>query len=133
MYCTQCGIQMNDADRFCAQCGKASGAAPSSGFSASTSSTQQSQYYAATPRVYRPLTRSRDGWLGGVCAGLARYWDMDPALVRILFVGLALCPLLPAIIPYIVCWVIMPMEPLPDPIVTAPPAPPAQGSPLTAV
>ena len=108
MYCTQCGLQINENDRFCSYCGKATAVGAQSGFA---------NPRAAGPMNWtgpaKPFTRVREGaWLGGVCAGLARYWDMDPALVRILFVALALCPLLPAIIPYIVCWIIMPRDPL---------------------
>lgn len=113
MYCTQCGVQHEDAARFCSQCGKPT--APGTGDAAYARASYASTGYVPTGGPYRPLLRVRDGaWLGGVCAGLAKYWDMDPALVRILFVALALCPLLPAIIPYIVCWIIMPREPLPS-------------------
>ena len=34
-----------------------------------------------------PLRRDRSaGWLGGVCAGIARRYGVDPALVRLAFV-----------------------------------------------
>ena len=40
---------------------------------------------AAEPRR---LTRSRDGrWLGGVCTGLGRYFELNPMIYRIGFVG----------------------------------------------
>lgn len=116
MYCTKCGIQLDDVARFCSQCGTATannGAVPPVEQLASSSA-----YY--TP--YRPLLRARYGkWIGGVCAGLARYWGVDPALVRIGFLALALCPVLPAFIPYIVCWIIIPQEPLELPAATATP------------
>ncbi|MDX1979715.1 MAG: PspC domain-containing protein [Bryobacteraceae bacterium] len=92
MYCTKCGVQLEGTARFCSQCGEATG-------------------LAAKPQAYRALTRPLVGRkIAGVCVGLARYWGLDPVLVRILFVALALFPALPAIIPYIVCWVIMPSE-----------------------
>jgi len=102
MYCTKCGVQLDDVARFCSQCGTATAnAVPPAGPS------------SADYMPYRPMLRARYGkWIGGVCAGLARYWNVDPALVRIVFVALALCPVLPAIIPYIVCWIIIPQEPL---------------------
>jgi phage shock protein C len=56
-----------------------------------------------------------DRWIAGVCSGLARYWGIDPAIVRILFIALAICPVLPAIIPYIVCWIVIPQEPVTAP------------------
>ena len=90
---------MEDVARFCSQCGTATPAAAPKTFDSSAAG-------------YRPLVRSRgDRWISGVCGGLARYWGLDPALVRILFIALALCPVLPAIIPYIVCWIVMPQEP----------------------
>ena len=56
------------------------------------------------------LTRSRhNAMIGGVCAGLAEYFHVDPTLVRLLFVILALgggmgVPL------YIIAWIIMPQD-----------------------
>lgn len=39
------------------------------------------------PRPVRRLTKSRDRWLAGVAAGLAEYLDLDPVLVRLLFLA----------------------------------------------
>lgn len=103
MYCTKCGVQMDDAARFCSQCGTATPNVTAAANSAPPPGPDQS---------YRPLLRLRsDRWIAGVCSGLARYWGIDPAIVRILFIALAICPVLPAIIPYIVCWIVMPQEP----------------------
>jgi phage shock protein C len=101
MYCTKCGVQMEDTVRYCSQCGTPTVNAPAPAAPA----------FGPQP-AYRPLVRLRnDRWIAGICSGLARYWGLDPALVRILFVALAICPVLPAIIPYIVCWIVMPQEP----------------------
>ncbi|MFW6160623.1 MAG: PspC domain-containing protein [Acidobacteriota bacterium] len=49
--------------------------------------------------------------LGGVCAGLAEYFDIDISLTRLIFVALAfLTALLPMILFYIVAWIIIPSE-----------------------
>ena len=40
----------------------------------------------ATQAVEKRACRSRDAYLGGVCAGLAEYYDLDPIVVRILTV-----------------------------------------------
>jgi phage shock protein C len=48
--------------------------------------------------------------LGGVCAGLAEYFGIDVTLVRILFVMAIIAPI-PAVIPYLIMWVIMPVKP----------------------
>ncbi len=61
------------------------------------------------PRLYR--SRS-DVMLGGVCAGLARYLDVDPVLVRLLAVVMALSGFGVAL--YVILWVLIPSEPAGD-------------------
>lgn len=47
--------------------------------------------------------------LGGVCGGLAEYFDMDPTLVRLLYViGSILSVAFPGTLVYIIMWIIMP-------------------------
>jgi len=49
--------------------------------------------------------------LGGVCGGLADYFDIDPSLVRLIFVGLALVTaVLPMLIFYVIAWIVIPLE-----------------------
>ena len=56
------------------------------------------------------LTRPRRGRVvAGVCAGLARRFDMSPTAVRVLFVLSCLLPG-PQILLYIALWIIMPSE-----------------------
>lgn len=38
------------------------------------------------------LTRSNNKMIGGVCAGLAEYLDIDPTIVRIVWVLMVLSP-----------------------------------------
>ncbi len=45
--------------------------------------------------------------IAGVCAGLARHFNMDPTIVRLIFVFLALFAL-GGIIAYIVLWIVLP-------------------------
>ncbi len=57
------------------------------------------------------LYRSRkDKMLGGVAAGLAEYFDIDPTLVRVIFV-VSLFAGGAGIIAYIILWIIVPEEP----------------------
>ncbi len=50
--------------------------------------------------------------LGGVCGGLATYFDIDVSLVRLVFVGLAIVTaLLPMSLFYVIAWIIVPTEP----------------------
>lgn len=59
-------------------------------------------------RLYRSRT---DTILGGVAAGLARYLNTDPALVRIAWAILVPLTGGAALIAYIVGWVVIPEEP----------------------
>nr|WP_299415713.1 PspC domain-containing protein [uncultured Emticicia sp.] len=47
--------------------------------------------------------------IGGVAAGLAEYFNLDVTLVRVLLVGAFFTPI-PAIIPYIILWIVMPTK-----------------------
>ncbi|MBB1020051.1 PspC domain-containing protein [Dietzia sp. E1] len=53
------------------------------------------------------LTRSEDRWIGGVCGGLADYFGLGPALVRVLFVASLLLPG-PQLLIYVILWFVMP-------------------------
>ena len=55
------------------------------------------------------LVRPRRRVLGGVCAGLARRFDVSPTLVRVLFVASCLLPG-PQVLLYIALWIIVPSE-----------------------
>lgn len=57
-------------------------------------------------RLSRP---AGDRILGGVCAGLARYFGLDTALVRIGYILLSiLSAAFPGILVYIILWFVMP-------------------------
>lgn len=59
-------------------------------------------------KLYRSV---REKMLGGVCGGLAEYFDIDPTIVRVLFV-VSLLFGGAGIIAYIILWIIVPEEPL---------------------
>lgn len=46
--------------------------------------------------------------IGGVCAGLADYFGIDRTLIRVLFVIGIFLPHFPAIILYVILWVVLP-------------------------
>jgi phage shock protein C len=57
------------------------------------------------------LTRPREGrMLGGVCAGLARRFGLDPWLTRLLFVLVLLAVPGSQILVYPLLWILMPAE-----------------------
>lgn len=60
-------------------------------------------------KLYRSVQQKM---LGGVCAGLAEYFDLDISLVRLIFVGIALLTaLLPMTLFYLIAWLIIPPSP----------------------
>ena len=60
-----------------------------------------------TKKLYRSTD---DRWLAGVCGGLGKYFNVDPTLVRVIFVVLALIGL-GGVILYLILWVVIPPEP----------------------
>ena len=55
------------------------------------------------------LTRSNNKMIGGVCAGLAEYLDIDPTIVRIVWVLMVLFAGF-GILLYIILWLNMPKQ-----------------------
>jgi phage shock protein C len=99
MYCNACGKTIAEDGRFCSYCGNVVG----------------------VPAPPKKLMRSRaDRKIGGVCAGLAQYLELDTSLVRILwfFITLA-CGIFPGVVAYILGWIIIPQEQLLLPAVPA--------------
>ena len=98
MFCTKCGVELKDNDRFCSQCGSLTG---------------HGVRQPVAGNVYNRLTRPRDERkVAGVCAGIARYMGVDVTLVRVLAVILAIWPPGVGLIAYIVCWAVMPNDAL---------------------
>jgi phage shock protein C len=58
-----------------------------------------------TPRLYR---RSTDKVIAGVCGGLAQYFGIDPAIVRLAFVVFALAGGASVLL-YVVLWIAVPI------------------------
>jgi phage shock protein C len=62
---------------------------------------------------YQKLYRSRENrMLGGICGGLGEYFDIDPTLVRVLFVFGAFLGIPGALVLiYLVMLILVPQEP----------------------
>ncbi len=91
MFCPQCGKEFTERVNFCCQCGTPLSPPP-------------------VPRKF--LYRSRaNRKIAGVCGGFAEYLDLDPTLVRIVWIMLAIFGGW-GVIGYIIAWIIMPQEPL---------------------
>lgn len=92
MYCPACGRQMDGTANFCAACGTAV-AAP---------------LYPVRSRLFR----SRDPrMIAGICAGLARIYGWDVALVRLVAALLIVFTGVGAIA-YLIAWIVIPLEPM---------------------
>ncbi|WP_298817311.1 PspC domain-containing protein [Chloroflexus sp.] len=61
-----------------------------------------------TPQAQR-LLRSRERLVAGVAGGLARYFNVDPVIVRLIFVLLGLMNGMGVVL-YLVLWLLMPNE-----------------------
>src|SRR5512146_2811448 len=92
MFCPNCGKEYTEKVNFCCQCGK---------------------HLAGPPAPPKRLTRSAtDKKIAGVCGGLAEYLDMDPTLVRLIWVMLALFVGW-GILGYLIAWIVLPEQPQP--------------------
>jgi phage shock protein C len=96
MFCPQCGKEYTERVNFCCHCGTALFKPP-----------------AVPPKK---LARSRtDRKIAGVCAGFADYLNLDPTLVRLLwlmfvfFAGWG-------VIGYLIAWIVMPEEAIAKPV-----------------
>ena len=61
----------------------------------------------STRKLYRSKT---DRKVAGVCGGLAQYFNIDPTLIRVLFVVLAILGG-SGLVLYLALWIIVPTEP----------------------
>jgi phage shock protein C len=99
MFCTKCGAETRDSDRFCSQCGRL---------------TPFGRTVVPAPR---PLTLDkRNKKIAGVCAGLARYFETDVTLMRVIWLAGAIVSAGLGVFAYLACWIIIPPEPREAPV-----------------
>lgn len=61
--------------------------------------------------IHKRLTRSRDRMVAGVLAGIGEYFDVDPTIIRIVYVVLSIASVgFPGLIAYLIMWAIIPEE-----------------------
>lgn len=97
MTCPNCQKEIADHSNFCYSCGArlvsaAPGVAP------------------ATTPVKRLTRSSTDKKIAGVCGGLAEYFDIDPTLVRVLWLLLVLFAGT-GVLAYLILWIALPVAP----------------------
>jgi phage shock protein C len=62
-------------------------------------------------RLYRSKT---ERMLGGVCGGLGEHFNVDPTVIRLLWVLVTLISLGTGLILYLIAWIIVPEDGNPD-------------------
>lgn len=58
----------------------------------------------------KKLYRSNNKIIAGVCGGLGDYLNLDPTIIRIIWVLVTIFSLGLGIIAYIICWLIIPQK-----------------------
>ena len=94
MFCTRCGTEIDDKTRYCSQCGHATKLAEGT-----------ANPYTA-PRLALDTENKK---VAGVCAGFARYLGVEPLLIRIVWLALALGAGV-GFVAYFVAWILMPKD-----------------------
>ena len=105
MICNSCQRNIADGSRFCYNCGAKQPETPSVGQVA----------YAAPRRLVRSRT---DKKIAGVCSGLADYFELDPTVIRLVWVLLFLLGGT-GLLAYIILWIVLPVAPAQIPVSTA--------------
>ncbi len=92
MFCSQCGREITDSSNFCSSCG--------------------GQLRQRTSHKQLTLSAT-DKKIAGVCGGLAEYLDVDPTVVRLIWVALSVVPggFIGGAIAYVLAWIIIPKAP----------------------
>jgi phage shock protein C len=99
MVCPNCQKEIVDGSKFCYNCGNklaADTAAPAPSYS--------------PPPAKRLMRSSRDKKIAGVCAGLADYFDLDPTIVRVVWL-LSVLFAGTGFLVYIILWIVLPLAP----------------------
>jgi phage shock protein C len=89
MTCRSCAREIEESSQFCRFCGTP---------------------VQPIPPPRRLTRRPLEGKLGGVCAGLAAYFEVDVTLVRVAWIVLSIWPgaVLLGVVAYIAAWILIP-------------------------
>ena len=89
---------MDEKANFCLNCGMSAG--------------KPGVQPVATSKAEKRLMRPReDKWIAGVCSAFARYFELDITLVRLIWL-LTIVIAGTGILVYLICWLVIPLEPL---------------------
>ena len=97
MICPNCRREIAEYSNFCSSCG----------------ARQAAEVAATRPAGPKRLMRSStDSKIGGVCGGLAGYFETDPSIVRIVATLITIgSGFVFGILTYVVAWIILPLAP----------------------
>jgi phage shock protein C len=98
MNCPSCNKNIAVGSNYCYNCGAKQPEAGAPGTSPA----------AGSPK--RLMRSSTDKKIAGVCAGLADYFDMDPTIIRVLWLLLVICGGT-GILAYLILWMVLPVAP----------------------
>lgn len=99
MFCTKCGVSLDENAKFCSQCGKPTGVG---------GEAPPATEWAVPRRLTRPMHEKK---IAGVCAGFARFIDVDVTLMRVLCLLLTIFTgFVPGILAYVIAWIAMPKD-----------------------
>jgi phage shock protein C len=98
MTCVNCQKDIAAGSRFCYNCGRKQPETPPPGLSPTTGGKR------------KLMRSSTDKKIAGVCAGLADYFDIDPTIVRVVWLLAVLCAGTGLLL-YIILWIVLPLAP----------------------
>jgi phage shock protein C len=98
MTCPSCSKNIAIGSNYCYYCGAKQPESGAPGLSPVT---------GAPKRLMRSST---DKKVAGVCAGLADYFDMDPTIIRVIWLLLIICAGT-GLLAYLILWIVLPIAP----------------------
>lgn len=118
VYCSKCGTENKDDDNYCSNCGErikkskfekqVKNFAEEAGQIGKKVEKKIDDIGEGKKKLYRS---GKDKILGGVCGGLAEYFDLDPILVRVLGIVSLLVTIGGILLAYILLWIFVPRNP----------------------
>ena len=98
MTCVNCQKDIAVGSRFCYNCVAKQPETPPPGLSPATGGKK------------KLMRSSTDKKIAGVCAGLADYFDLDPTIVRVVWLLAVLCAGTGLLL-YAILWIVLPLAP----------------------
>lgn len=98
MTCTNCHKDIAAGSKFCYNCGTKQPESAAPGLSPAAGSRR------------RLMRSGTDKKIAGVCAGLADYFDLDPTVIRLVWLLLVIMGGT-GVLAYVILWIVLPLAP----------------------